>query len=177
VINVASKGHTRVTYSTDLVKNTWSKEDFEYGKKDYGFFRQYCYSKLGNVFFNQYLHDYLQKQKLNVKTVSLHPGTIHTEISNDVLNRSFFYRTLSYLIYPVFWLITKSQFRGAQTTLECCYLSYEKLQSSQYYKDCDVAPVHYYADYKLTENRLAFIEWARKCINTNGSKVDVEFSI
>lgn len=177
VINVASKGHTRVTYSADIVKKEWSKPDFEYGKKDYGFLKQYCFSKLGNVFFNQYLHDYIQRQKLNIKTVSLHPGTIHTEIANDVLRKNILMKMLTYIIYPVFWLVTKSQYRGAQTTLQCCYLDYDKLKSSEYYKDCDVTPVHYYADYKLTENRLAFIEWSRQCINTNGSKIGVEFKI
>ena len=172
VVHVASKSHTRVTYSADLIKNVWKKEGWNFYKDNFGFYLQYAYSKLGNVFFNQFLHEYIVQQKLNVETVALHPGTIHSAIARDA---PFHLRLLGYLVYPLFYLVTKSLVKGAQTTLHLCFS--KNVKSGEYYKDCDITPVHYYADIKETENRTTYIEWAREQINNNGKDIGVEFKL
>ncbi len=47
---------------------------------------QYAYSKLWNIYFTQYLHEYSIKNNLNVTTASLHPGVINTELVRDYRN-------------------------------------------------------------------------------------------
>lgn len=172
IVNVASKSHTRCVYSADLIKNTWEKEGWNYYKNSYGYYNQYAYSKLGNVFFNQHLYERIKKDNLNVTTVALHPGVIPTEIARDCKLRFVFY-----IIYPFFWLLTKTTFRGAQTTLHCCFADEKDLENGGYYKDCGVTPVHPHADYKETENRLAYINWSKMIIEKNGVKAGVEFRI
>lgn len=172
IVNVASKAHTRFAFNKEIIENTWSQESWKFYKNDYGFYRQYCFSKLGNVYFNQYLHEYITANKLNIKTVALHPGVIHTEIAKDATK----IKLIGFLLYPIFWLLTKSLYKGAQTTLHCCYED-EALKSGEYYRDCGEFPVHPHASWSQKENRYAYIELSRLVINNYGEKAGVKFTL
>lgn len=175
VVNVASKAHTRIPFGHDLVSTVWSKPGWEYYKENYSMYTQYALSKLGNVYFNQHLNQYIVKNKLNVLTVSLHPGVIPTElIRYDYIGNL---RYLFMALYPLLWLITKSLNKGAQTTLHCCYAPVSELESGEYYKDCGKTKVHSHADLSQASNRLAFIEFSKAEINKNCQKYSKALNI
>ena len=170
IINVASKSHTRITFDLSIMKS-WENNSFLFNKANYGKYINYCYSKLGNVYFNQYLAEYIEKNNLKVKTAALHPGTIHTEIARDV---SLYLKIAIYIVYPIFWLITKTINSGAQTTLYLCYED-KNFINGEYYKDCHQTPV---APHALDKNlRNMYIEWSRNMISYYGEKAKVKFNI
>ncbi|MFN9939287.1 MAG: hypothetical protein ACK56I_07415, partial [bacterium] len=100
-------------------------------EKDYSAFRQYGISKIGNIYFTQYLYEYINTKKLNIKTASLHPGVIHTELGRDF--KSIFIQVAFTMIYPLFWLFTKTRYYGAQTTLHLCFINDDEFVNGGYY--------------------------------------------
>jgi retinol dehydrogenase-12 len=174
VINLSSKSHIRVPMNKNIIED-WLKSDWSYNKSnDYNFNKQYGYAKLGNVYFNQYLHEYIKQNSLNVSTYSLHPGVIRTEI---VKGSSIWYLKLGvYLLYPLYWLITKSIIQGAQTTLFLAYEDKSKLKSGEYYADCALKSTASHASWDKTEIRDLYIEFCRKMINQT-NKADFKIKI
>lgn len=164
VINVASKSHTRCGFKKsvyEIIRDEWSNESWNFNEKNYSVYNQYTYTKLGNVYFTQYLADYIRDKKLNIITSSLHPGTVYTAIMNNI---RIWQKILFFFITPFFWFITKDAFHGSQTTL---YLVYkDDFENGKYYQDCALTEVCEYAKIEKKENRIAFIEWMRKCINS-----------
>jgi len=43
-----------------------------------------------------------------------------------------------HFIFPIFWLLTKSPYQGAQTQLHCALLPFQKLESGKFYSDCAI---------------------------------------
>lgn len=165
IVNVASKAHIRHQFKSsefskwDLEKNLPSKSGFSA-------FAQYAISKLGNVYFNQYLHEYITHEKLEVKTVALHPGSVQTDMWGT--RKTLSLKIIFFFIKPIFWLIFKTPIYGAQTILHCCYD--KEIKSGAYYQDCELKAVVAHADWKEKENRYAFIEYLRGLINNSESK-------
>ena len=105
-------------------------------EQNYHPLRAYEQSKLANVYFTRHLALSLPR---NVKTASLHPGVVRTEIARYVFDHYT-------LLKPALWLfffipimtVMKSQQQGAQTSLHCCLCPFEELESGKYYSDCAV---------------------------------------
>ena len=174
IINVSSEAHKNLKFDTELL-NIWGRDDWDYNKSKYEKISQYGYSKLGNVYFTQYLQEYIFQKRLDVVTYSLHPGVIMTNIASDPAFLKM--RLFVYAFYPFFWLITKSLFKGAQTTLHLCYEEQKKLKSGEYYSDCQIRSVAPYANWESIELRDGFIEASRKHMNKEASKVGLEFTL
>ena len=122
----------------------------------------YSQSKLANVFFTTGLQKYLDRQDSvvhetkgrwgskkkeekpvvearNIKTVCLHPGVVDTGLMRNLEGKIPFYRFLDGLLKPITSIFMKSSLDGAQTTLYCSLLPFDKLQEGEYYADCEVA--------------------------------------
>jgi len=173
VINVSSKGYSRSVLNASYFKvEDISKHDFY--KTNYSAFYVYCISKLGNIFFTQYLDKYILNHKLNIKTASLHPGVIHTELFRDYKNLAL--KLFFFMIYPLFWFFSKTVLMGAQTTLNLCYLDDKEFKSGEYYSDCNVQKLMPHATDGETRN--AFINYSRDLINFYGKdKTKFDFEI
>ncbi|EAS04940.1 oxidoreductase, short chain dehydrogenase/reductase family protein (macronuclear) [Tetrahymena thermophila SB210] len=127
VINVSSRSHIRFCINLD---------DINFERTPYYRFVAYSASKIANILFTQQLQKNIQDKNLNGKTVSLHPGAVKTEIGSH-----FSYYKLVYpFILPFALLFLKSPKAGAQTTLQCVYEDFNKLEGGKYYVDCKVTP-------------------------------------
>ena len=98
VVNVSSMAHRRA-----------GKIDFDNfnSQKDYNRFTIYGYSKLANVFFTRCL----AKKYPTIKSVSLHPGVVNTELARYLVSD-----TTKYLLFPLFFVLSfflKSSAAGA----------------------------------------------------------------
>lgn len=150
VINVSSLGHKYFKLTNEKYAEM-NSPDFKYSK-NYNSFNQYNISKLGNVYFTQYLQVYILKNNLNIGTYSLHPGVIITEISRDL--PKFLVLLMKNLFYPLFFLFFKSIEKGAQTTLYLVYEDKSNLKSGEFYKDCCLSKTTGHCDMSIEENRL-----------------------
>jgi len=74
IINVSSKAHTR---------GKMNFEDMQYEKRQYSSMEAYSQSKLANVYMTRHLSTLVPK---NVKTVSLHPGVVRTELARYIFD-------------------------------------------------------------------------------------------
>lgn len=109
IINVSSLAHKG---SGKKVKTI----DFSdlMAEKEYVPWTSYFYSKLANVYFTRQLAKNLQDQGVkHVKTVSLHPGVVRTELGRYMYGDSKYKKAKLMLIYPLFWFFTKTPTQGA----------------------------------------------------------------
>jgi NAD(P)-dependent dehydrogenase (short-subunit alcohol dehydrogenase family) len=58
-------------------------EDLQWESRDYSSIKAYEQSKLANVYFTRHLSTMLPS---NVKTVSLHPGVVRTELARYIFD-------------------------------------------------------------------------------------------
>jgi len=97
IINVSSKAHTRGKIGFD---------DMQWETRPYSSIKAYEQSKLANVYFTRHLSTLV---KPNVKTVSLHPGVVRTELARYIFD---FYPGLqilmTWILFIPFWFFTKS---------------------------------------------------------------------
>ena len=102
--------------------------------------KAYRQSKLANVYFTRELAKRLKTDDVkNVKVCSLHPGAVRTELSRYLVEENpFFWNTVIALISPIYLLMLKSPWWGTQTSLHCCLIPWDQLQSGLYYADCKV---------------------------------------
>lgn len=138
VINVASMGYM---FGMKLISKTeagvklpedWFLEQLD--SKQYQQFMAYGKSKLGNVMFTKELSKLNAKKGINnIKTASLHPGAVRTDIWRTLPT---YLRALKYVLYPIFYIAWKSEIEGAQTTLAVCLMPFSLLRSGAYYLDC-----------------------------------------
>ena len=141
IINVATTKYKRIWEST-LKKFTSNENlDFSYTKKNYDWMKTYILSKLADVHFTEFLADYIEKNKLELKTVVLHPGFINNHFFRDIEANSFYWFIRDFLQTPFRWCIFKDNIMGAQTTLHCAYMDFEQLTNGGYFKDCKIQPL------------------------------------
>jgi NAD(P)-dependent dehydrogenase (short-subunit alcohol dehydrogenase family) len=88
-------------------------------KEKYNDIAVYGQTKLANIYFSRLLQKKIDDAGLNGFVASLHPGVVRTELSRYMKP---FIHVLMKMLYPIYWLMTKSSQQGAQTTL---YLVYE----------------------------------------------------
>lgn len=165
VVNVSSKGYQRFIFDKSQFESV-NPEVYDFGEKNYSSFRQYFFSKLGNIYFTQYLHNYCIKNNIDVKVACLHPGVINTELSREY--NGLFVFLVKLVVIPLTWLFMKTVKMGAQTTLHLCYLDEKEFKSGEYYSDCKVTPLMSHAT--DIQNRDTFVEFSRKILNIYGKK-------
>jgi len=134
IINVSSRGHKRVG-QTEL-DYLYKTEDFSHMQSDYMHMGLYCISKIGNVYHSKYLADYFNRNRIQIKTASLHPGLVNTEIFDVSRMTTIPKKMIMFLGAPLLWLISKDPLMGAQTTLHVAYMDYEELNSGAYFNHC-----------------------------------------
>ena len=149
VINVASRAHLRATWDVNNLN----------GEKGYNPFTVYALTKLANLYFTSELSSKLLGTQ--VKTVSLHPGVVYTDIGRNLLN-SKWKMALALPLYPLIRLLMKNELQGAQTTLHCALCDWRDLESGQYYADCKVARMSELAQNR--ENARLFWETSAKLV-------------
>lgn len=138
IINLASSAHTMGKFDFDDLNR----------QKEYTAWGAYGQSKLANIYFTRHLDSLLKKESVsNVKVVSLHPGVVNTELGrymgmNPVVSFGF------KLIGPLF---LKTPIQGAQTSLHCALLDFDKLESGKYYSDS-----------KVTEEKMPNENWSQE---------------
>lgn len=132
VINVSSMAHA--------LKQPDVADFFlqRYHADKYDAFACYAQSKLANVLFTKGLKNYLEKKQSTVKTASLHPGAVATELFRDI---PYIGPYVTKIFYPFMWLAMKTEKEGSQTTLTTLLIPHHQLRNGAYYKDCQVAEV------------------------------------
>jgi retinol dehydrogenase-12 len=110
IINVSSIAHV-------FGQINWDDINCEF-EKDYSPLARYNQSKLANVLF---AYEASQRFK-NIISVSLHPGLVRTDImrhaelgGSATISLGF----ISKLFFPFWYIVSKSAWEGAQTTLHC----------------------------------------------------------
>ena len=119
-------------------------------EKGYTMWKAYSQSKLANVIFaNEFNRRFESK---GVKAVSLHPGSVRTEIGRAY--KKLIFKVLIAFLYPLLLLIVKNAKQGAQTTLHCALLDHDQLEGGAYYSDCVVAKMHSHGRDEAVGKRL-----------------------
>ena len=136
IINVVTTKYKRVWASTLDKFTSNSNLDFSYNRKGYDWMKTYILSKLAGVHLAQYLGDYCTNKKIDIKVVSLHPGFINNYFFREIEKHSIYWFIRDFLMIPLRWLTFKDNVMGAQTTLHCCYMEWEKLSNGGYYNNC-----------------------------------------
>jgi len=134
VINVASRGHKMVSMKN--LAYLYKEHDFSNIKNSYEHLKLYCLSKLGNVYHAKSLTEYFRRNGKEIKTASLHPGLVNTDIFDTKRFSRPIIKFVFGLFYPFLWLFSKDVFMGAQTTLHVAYMDYDDLNSGAYFSNC-----------------------------------------
>ena len=136
IINVVTTKYKRIWTRTLDKFTSNSNLDFSYNRKGYDWMKTYILSKLAGVHLAQYLGDYCTNKKIDNKVVSLHPGFINNYFFREIEKHSIYWFIRDFLMIPLRWLTFKDNVMGAQTTLHCCYMEWEKLSNGGYYNNC-----------------------------------------
>ena len=136
IINVVTTKYKRIWTRTLDKFTSNSNLDFSYNRKGYDWMKTYILSKLVGVHLAQYLGDYCTNKKIDIKVVSLHPGFINNYFFREIEKHSIYWFIRDFLMIPLRWLTFKDNVMGAQTTLHCCYMEWEKLSNGGYYNNC-----------------------------------------
>ena len=136
IINVVTTKYKRIWTRTLDKFTSNSNLDFSYNRKGYDWMKTYILSKLAGVHLAQYLGDYCTNKKIDIKVVSLHPGFINNYFFREIEKNSIYWFIRDFLMIPLRWLTFKDNVMGAQTTLHCCYMEWEKLSNGGYYNNC-----------------------------------------
>ena len=164
IINVVTTKYKRIWTRTLDKFTSNSNLDFSYNRKGYDWMKTYILSKLAGVHLAQYLGDYCTNKKIDIKVVSLHPGFINNYFFREIEKHSIYWFIRDFLMIPLRWLTFKDNVMGAQTTLHCCYMEWEKLSNGGYYRDC------HYEQLKpigLLENAQKLIAFDKAIIEKN----------
>lgn len=130
IVNLSSLAHKR------------GKMNFEdlHHEQNYNASTVYAQSKLANVYFTRELGKRLKAEGVNnVKVCALHPGVVRTELGRYMFENKPVKKAAFLLFgFPFLALMTKNPWWGTQTSLHCCLIPYENLESGKYYADCGV---------------------------------------
>lgn len=128
-------------------------EDLHHEKK-YVPWPVYSQSKLANIYFTKELDKRLKREGVtNVKVCSLHPGVVRTELGRYMFEGKPV-RKAMFMVFgmPFFLLMTKSPWWGTQTSLHCCLIPFDQLESGKYYSDC-----------KVKKEKMPNQNWEKEC--------------
>jgi NAD(P)-dependent dehydrogenase (short-subunit alcohol dehydrogenase family) len=167
IINVSSDAHFFVkSLDINALENDFEFKDSSLYK---GSFSNYAYSKIANIYFTIALAEYLESKKLSIKTVSLHPGAVLTEIFRP---SNKFYKIIGFFLYYLLYIFFKDAFMGAQTTLHVCYADYNDLTNGAYYSNCKISKMSDLANNKNLRNR--FMDYSKRLIQSKNGEVPEE---
>ncbi|XP_023671126.1 retinol dehydrogenase 13 [Paramormyrops kingsleyae] len=121
IVNVSSLAHEKGQIHFDDINLD----------NDYGPLKSYRQSKLANVLFSRELAARLKGTGVTV--YSLHPGVVRTELARHQLTPSALWKRI--LIVPIY-LLMKTPWQGAQTTIYCAVEESIADVSGLYYSDC-----------------------------------------
>ena len=107
IINVSSRLYKRGQINFGDLHN----------KERYSGVRAYSQSKLANILFTRQLAERLEGTGVTVYSVS--PGFVRTELGRHFLRASILYKLLYVILYPIYWLVSKSPEQGAETIIYC----------------------------------------------------------
>ncbi|XP_072171945.1 retinol dehydrogenase 14-like [Diadema setosum] len=141
IVIVSSSLHKRG--KLDFSKLNPSEEDYNKAKA-------YADSKLANVLFGQELSRRLHGS--GITTYTLHPGVINTELGRYLGFSTLFWAAT----YPLRWLLLKSPWYGAQTTIHCSVSEELVNVTGRYYGDCKEKP---YPEVKGADDAVARKLW------------------
>ena len=141
-------------------------QDYQFLERKYSSLGMYNESKLANIYFTKYLADIFQKNNVDVKVASLHPGVVLSEIFRNT------YKVFQYMAFPLAYLFMKSTYYGAQTTLHLCFLDDNEFISGAYYNECKIDKVSSIAN--DIEKRNIYIEYSKQLIETFGKSYKIE---
>ena len=164
IINLVTTKYKRIWTNTLDKFTSNSNLDFSYNRKGYDWMKTYILSKLAGVHLSQYLGDYCTNQKIDIKVVSVHPGFINNHFFREIEKHSVYWFIRDFFQTPYRWCMFKDNVMGAQTTLHCCYMEWEKLSNGGYYRDC------HYEQLKsigLLENAQKLIAFDKAIIEKN----------
>ncbi|XP_038637962.1 retinol dehydrogenase 11-like [Scyliorhinus canicula] len=109
----------------------------------------YCQSKLANILFTRELAQRLQGTGVTVNAVN--PGIIWTPmLKNMMCHQACWVRVLT----APFYFFIKAPKQGAQTTIHCAVAPELETVTGQYFSDCEVSEVAYYAQDECTAKSL-----------------------
>jgi retinol dehydrogenase-12 len=177
IINVSSFAHIQSDYSLKKIEEMRNDLNFKAVEQQYFknlWIQHYYYanSKLGNIYFSNYLSEILEKKYPHVKTVSLSPGLVYTEFARFFYDHNFFGKIYRFL-WPSYKLIARNVVSGTQTSLHTCYLPHEDLLNGAYYNDCKIAKVSNLAEDKVIRNE--FIKFSLEIINKQEGLSNIQF--
>lgn len=105
--------------------------EWENSHQKYDGWHRYGNSKLANVLFTRALGRFFEKQKVDIKAVSFHPGVVRSGFWRDVKG---FMKVTSFIQIPYM----RSQRQGAQTLIYLGFEEFGKLSNGAFYDNCEV---------------------------------------
>ena len=136
IINLVTTKYKRITEKVLDKFTSSSNLDFSFNEKDYNWMKTYVLSKIAGVHLSQYLADYCTRNNISVKVASVHPGFINNHFFRNIEKHSIYWYLRALFQAPFRWVLFKDNIMGAQTTLHCCYIDFEKLVNGGFYRDC-----------------------------------------
>jgi NAD(P)-dependent dehydrogenase (short-subunit alcohol dehydrogenase family) len=158
VVTVASSAHSfgelnfqNLNYETDGA----TKE-----KRKYSAWGAYGQSKLANILFAKGLSDELQIANSSIKSVSLHPGVIGTNL----------WRYLPKWTRPFLnaLLTNKNVEQGAATSVYCCLVDGNEFEGGEYLSDCHIEEPKKFGKDESGTLRKKLWDATEKMIEENG---------
>lgn len=172
VVNVGSDAHRSADIK--LLKSyeiSFDNDDFTKVAQNFTMlgFNAYSFSKIGNNFLTQLMIRYADEHEHKITFACVHPGAVYTDITK-VEQRPILLKILYYLVvFPLQLIFFKSEFRGAQTTLHCCYLPDSEIVKAPYYNQCKA---YKEAEVALnSENMIKYMAFSYKILS-NRTKLD-----
>ena len=101
---------------------------------------KYSNSNLAIIYFNSYLSNVLQKNYPYIKTISINPGNVDTDLKNQI-SQSFvwMFRPLLKLLFNcAIKYISKTPNMGAQPILAKCYVGIDDIVNGGYYEEFEL---------------------------------------
>ena len=130
IVNLSSIAHRNRGERHDI-----NFDDMNFDRTKYDEFIAYSRSKLANILFTKELQKRMDEANIEGVTISVHPGIVRTDLPRYFLN-SIGKKVFFTVTAPLQWLLMKSSFEGAQTSLFGCLADIEDIEGGAYYADC-----------------------------------------
>lgn len=147
IINVSSTGHKGFPGGLNEQQTKINIDDVFDDKEKYHMLNQYLKSKFANVLFTRGFARVVQKQPQGMKTVSLHPGIVGTNLARDG-------NCMEDCMMCVMGPLAMNEFEGAQNNIYTCCEDFNKLQNGLYYDGMKVGRMNPNSDSEHYQNQF-----------------------